>query len=72
MGAPLTCRNVPLRFSAPERRVEGVDRKMAIRQREELEKDGIVTRTVTRRCPRLEYALSEIGIALGASRAGRR
>lgn len=58
----------PLRFSELERRVEGVNQKMLIQQLKELEKDGIVTRTVYPQVPpRVEYALSEIGLALGPS-----
>ena len=58
----------PLRFSELERRVEGVNQKMLIQQLKELEKDSIVTRTVYPQVPpRVEYALSDIGIALGPS-----
>lgn len=58
----------PLRFSELERRVEGVNQKMLIQQLKELEKDGIVTRTVYPAVPpRVEYALSKMGIALGPS-----
>lgn len=60
----------PLRFSELEKRVEGVNQKMLIQQLKELEKDGIVTRTVFPQVPpRVEYALSEMGIALGPSMA---
>ena len=58
----------PLRFSELERRVEGVNQKMLIQQLKELEKDGIVTRTVYPQVPpKVEYALSPLGIALGPS-----
>lgn len=58
----------PLRFSELERRVEGVNQKMLIQQLKELEKDGIVTRTIYPQVPpKVEYALSEIGLALGPS-----
>jgi len=58
----------PLRFSELERRVEGVNQKMLIQQLKELEKDGIVTRRVYPQVPpKVEYALSEIGLALGPS-----
>jgi DNA-binding HxlR family transcriptional regulator len=58
----------PLRFSELERRVEGVNQKMLIQQLKDLQKDGIVTRTVYPEVPpRVEYALSEIGVALGPS-----
>ncbi|MNG79054.1 helix-turn-helix transcriptional regulator [Serratia plymuthica] len=56
----------PLRFSDLERLVEGVNQKMLIQQLRQLEKDGIVTRTVYPQVPpRVEYALSAMGIALG-------
>jgi len=58
----------PLRFSELERRVEGVNQKMLIQQLKELEKDGIVTRTIYAQVPpRVEYALSDMGLALGPS-----
>lgn len=58
----------PLRFSELERRVEGVNQKMLIQQLKDLEKDGIVTRTIFAQVPpRVEYALSEVGLALGPS-----
>jgi DNA-binding HxlR family transcriptional regulator len=58
----------PLRFSELERRVEGVNQKMLIQQLKELEKDGIVTRTIYSQVPpRVEYALGEMGLALGPS-----
>ena len=58
----------PLRFSELERRVEGVNQKMLIQQLKELEKDGIVLRTIYPQVPpRVEYALSEMGLALGPS-----
>ncbi|KQP47044.1 MULTISPECIES: winged helix-turn-helix transcriptional regulator [unclassified Methylobacterium] len=59
---------VPLRFSELEKRIEGVNQKMLIQQLKELEKDGIVTRTVYPQVPpKVEYALSPIGIALEPS-----
>lgn len=58
----------PLRFSELERRVEGVNQKMLIQQLKDLEKDGIVTRTLYPEVPpRVEYALSDMGKALGPS-----
>ncbi|MDO5612911.1 MAG: helix-turn-helix domain-containing protein [Paracoccus sp. (in: a-proteobacteria)] len=58
----------PLRFSELERRVEGVNQKMLIQQLKKLEKDGIVTRKVFPEVPpRVEYALTERGFALGPS-----
>jgi DNA-binding HxlR family transcriptional regulator len=58
----------PLRFSELERRVEGVNQKMLIQQLKDLERDGIVTRTIYPQVPpRVEYALSDLGQALGPS-----
>lgn len=58
----------PLRFSELQRRVEGVNQKMLIQQLKELEKDGIVIREVYPQVPpRVEYALSDMGLALGPS-----
>ncbi|RUO33792.1 winged helix-turn-helix transcriptional regulator [Aliidiomarina soli] len=58
----------PLRFSELERRIEGVNQKMLIQQLRQLEKDGIVTRTIYPQVPpKVEYALTEMGIALGPS-----
>lgn len=57
---------LPLRFSELERRVEGVNQKMLIQQLKELERDGIVKREVYPQVPpRVEYALSPMGLALG-------
>ena len=55
----------PLRFSELERRIEGVTQKMLIQQLKELEKDGIITRTLYPQVPpKVEYKLSEMGLAL--------
>lgn len=60
--------NAPVRFSELEKRVVGVNQKMLIQQLKELEKDGIVTRTVYPQVPpKVEYALTELGLALGPS-----
>lgn len=59
---------IPLRFTDLERRVAGVNQKMLIQQLKQLEADGIVTRTMYAQVPpKVEYALSPIGIALGPS-----
>ncbi|MBK1520874.1 MULTISPECIES: winged helix-turn-helix transcriptional regulator [Enterobacter] len=58
----------PLRFSELERRVEGVNQKMLIQQLKQLEADGILSRTLYPEVPpRVEYALTELGKALGPS-----
>ena len=56
----------PVRFAELERRVEGVNQKMLIQQLKELQRDGIVARTAYPQVPpRVEYGLSELGVALG-------
>ncbi|PKX81497.1 HxlR family transcriptional regulator [Pectobacterium peruviense] len=56
----------PIRFSDLERLVEGVNQKMLIQQLRQLESDGIVIRTIYPQVPpRVEYTLSDMGIALG-------
>ncbi|MDO5622356.1 MAG: helix-turn-helix domain-containing protein [Paracoccus sp. (in: a-proteobacteria)] len=59
---------VPVRFSELEKRVVGVNQKMLIQQLKDLEKDGIITRTVYPQVPpKVEYALTDLGRALGPS-----
>jgi DNA-binding HxlR family transcriptional regulator len=51
-----------LRFSELERAIPGVSQKMLIQQLRELERDGIVTRTVHPQVPpKVEYALTKWG-----------
>ena len=51
-----------------EKLVKGANQKMLIQQLKQLEKDGIVSRTVYPQVPpRVEYKLSEMGVALGPS-----
>ncbi|KJH62475.1 winged helix-turn-helix transcriptional regulator [Acinetobacter calcoaceticus] len=58
----------PLRFSTLEKLIEGVNQKMLIQQLKQLEQDGIIKRTVYPQVPpKVEYELSEIGLALGPS-----
>lgn len=58
----------PLRFSDLERLIAGVNQKMLIQQLKQLEKDGIVRRTVYPQVPpKVEYELSHDGYALGPS-----
>ncbi|MYM73903.1 transcriptional regulator [Duganella sp. FT134W] len=57
-----------LRFSDLERLIEGVNQKMLIQQLKQLERDGIVRRTVFAQVPpRVEYELTVMGYALGPS-----
>lgn len=54
-----------LRFSALERAIPGISQKMLIQQLRELERDGIVFRTVYPEVPpKVEYGLTEWGEAL--------
>lgn len=56
----------PIRFSELERMIDGINQKMLIQQLRQLENDGIIARTVYPQVPpRVEYALSNAGIALG-------
>lgn len=58
----------PLRLSALQRVIDGVNQKMLIQQLKQLEADGIVERTVFAEVPpRVEYQLTALGIALGPS-----
>lgn len=59
-----------LRFSELERLVAGITQKMLAQQLRELERDGIVKRTVHAQVPpRVEYALTDLGHALGPALA---
>lgn len=56
----------PLRFSDLEKLIEDINQKMLIQQLRQLEKDGIVQRTVYPQVPpKVEYQLSDMGYALG-------
>nr|WP_245885811.1 helix-turn-helix domain-containing protein [Xylanimonas oleitrophica] len=53
------------RFSELRRRVEGISQKMLTQTLRELERDGLVTRTVHAEVPvRVEYALTDAGRTL--------
>src|SRR3989440_4720227 len=54
-----------LRFSELERAIAGISQKMLIQQLRQMERDGIVRRTVHHQVPpKVEYALTEWGQAL--------
>jgi DNA-binding HxlR family transcriptional regulator len=54
-----------LRFSELERAIAGVSQKMLIQQLRDLERDGIVARTIYPQVPpKVEYQLTEWGQAL--------
>jgi len=54
-----------LRFSELERAIPGVSQKMLIQQLRELERDGVVRRTIHPQVPpKVEYDLTELGRAL--------
>src|SRR5712691_4396995 len=54
-----------LRFSELERSIPGVSQKMLIQQLRDLERDGIVKRTVHPQVPpKVEYDLTKVGKAL--------
>ena len=54
-----------MRFSELERAIPAISQKMLIQQLRELERDGIVLRTIYPQIPpRVEYQLTEVGTAL--------
>ncbi len=57
-----------LRFSDLEKLIDGINQKMLIQQLKQLEKDGIVLRTVYPQVPpKVDYQLTAMGHALGPS-----
>jgi DNA-binding HxlR family transcriptional regulator len=58
--------NKVIRFSELERAVGGVTQKMLIQQLKQLEKDGLLLRTVYPQVPpKVEYSLTDFGRSLG-------
>ena len=57
----------PLRFTALRHRVGGVAPKVLTQTLRAMERDGLLTRTVFAQVPpRVDYALTELGVSLGA------
>ncbi len=55
----------PLRFSELKRAIDGISQRMLTLSLRGLERDGLVTRTVTPSIPpRVDYELTEVGISL--------
>src|SRR6476659_4626798 len=55
----------PLRFSEVSRQLAGVSQKMLTQTLRTLERDGLLTRTVTAAVPvRVDYALTDLGHSL--------
>src|SRR5947209_2280308 len=57
--------DAPVRFNELRRRIDGISQRMLTRTLRELERDGLVTRTVTPTTPpSVEYALNDLGRSL--------
>ena len=57
-----------LRFSELERAIPAVSQKMLIQQLRELERDGVVSRTVHPQVPpKVVYSLTDLGLTLNAA-----
>ncbi len=58
-------RDGPMRYSDLGRRIAGVSQKMLTQSLRSLERDGLVTRTVTPSVPvRVDYELTDLGLSL--------
>jgi DNA-binding HxlR family transcriptional regulator len=63
-----TLRDQPMRFNALKRRVEGVSQKMLSQTLRQLERDGLVTRSVEATVPvSVTYAITPLGETLVAA-----
>ncbi|GAB2708761.1 winged helix-turn-helix transcriptional regulator [Kitasatospora kifunensis] len=57
----------PIRFTELERRIEGISRRMLTLTLRNLERDGLISRTVYPTAPpKVEYALTPVGLELNA------
>uniref|UniRef100_A0AAU2JR60 Helix-turn-helix transcriptional regulator n=1 Tax=Streptomyces sp. NBC_00049 TaxID=2903617 RepID=A0AAU2JR60_9ACTN len=66
VSALMQAENRSLRYSDLGRKIPGVSQKMLTQTLRSLERDGLVTRTVTASVPaRVDYTLSELGGSLG-------
>jgi len=62
----MTLSRGPMRFSELKRAIDGISQRMLTLSLRGLERDGLVTRTVTPIIPpRVDYELTELGISLG-------
>lgn len=62
----LRMNGAPVRFNDLRRRLDGITQKMLTRTLRNLERDGLVARTVYPTVPpRVEYSLTELGASLG-------
>ena len=60
-----------LRFTQLARHVHGISQKMLTQTLRQMERDGMVTRTVHAVIPpRVDYRLSDVGVSLGAAFCG--
>ena len=63
--AELADANAPMRFSRLMERLEGVSQKSLTKVLRQLERDGLVTRTVFAEVPpRVEYAITELALEM--------
>ena len=63
--------NGELRFTRISERVEGISQKMLTQTLRQMERDGLLTRTIYPVVPpRVEYKLTELGLTLGGAFCG--
>jgi DNA-binding HxlR family transcriptional regulator len=63
--------HAPLRFSRLAEKVTGISQKMLTQTVRQMERDGLVTRTVFAEVPpRVEYELTPLGLTLGGAFCG--